>query len=541
MRVICLLIVACQLWACNDRKERVEYIIVSSGIYNGLDSTSEYQCIVVNADTIVEIGNSDIANKYSCDSIIQTDGYVFPGFIDAHCHFSGYALDGYKCDLVGTKSYKEVIERLIAYEQSNKLGWIYGRGWDQNDWEIKEYPNNSILDSLFPDKPVVLKRIDGHAILCNSKALEVAGINIKTKINGGYIEKKNGQLSGILIDNAADPVESIIGKLPQEQAIIYLVNAEKECYSLGLTSIVDCGVKSQTIELLKELYANGTLSIGNILLLSQDKITLDNYAENGKFDNGQLSITGIKLYADGALGSRGACLIEQYEDMHEHYGMMLADSAEMMRIATLAKANNLQLCTHAIGDSANRTILKLYSQILPKNNLKRWRIEHAQVVNYNDYMYYSDYSIIPSVQPTHAISDMPWVEKRIGTERLHSAYAYKSLLNVSGTIALGTDFPVEAINPLATFYTAVARKDKEGNPEMGFLKENALSRFEALKGMTIWAAYSVFQEKKKGSLQIGKQADIIILDKDIMRINESEILKTQVLYTFCKGKIKYKK
>lgn len=541
MRVICLLIVACQLWACNDRKERVEYIIVSSGIYNGLDSTSEYQCIVVNADTIVEIGNSDIANKYSCDSIIQTNGYVFPGFIDAHCHFSGYALDGYKCDLVGTKSYKEVIERLIAYEQSNKLEWIYGRGWDQNDWEIKEYPNNSILDSLFPDKPVVLKRIDGHAILCNSKALEVAGINIKTKINGGYIEKKNGQLSGILIDNAADPVESIIGKLPQEQAIIYLVNAEKECYSLGLTSIVDCGVKSQTIELLKELYANGTLSIGNILLLSQDKITLDNYGENGKFDNGQLSITGIKLYADGALGSRGACLIEQYEDMHEHYGMMLADSAEMMRIATLAKANNLQLCTHAIGDSANRTILKLYSQILPKNNLKRWRIEHAQVVNYNDYMYYSDYSIIPSVQPTHAISDMPWVEKRIGTERLHSAYAYKNLLNASGTIALGTDFPVEAINPLATFYTAVARKDKEGNPEMGFLKENALSRFEALKGMTIWAAYSVFQEKKKGSLQIGKQADIIILDKDIMRINESEILKTQVLYTFCKGKIKYKK
>lgn len=541
MRVFCLIIIACQLWACNGRKEKVDYIIVSSGIYNGLDSTPEYQCIVVNADTIVEIGNSDIANKYSCDSIIQTDGYVFPGFIDAHCHFSGYALDGYKCDLVGTKSYKEVIERLIAYEQSNKLGWIYGRGWDQNDWEINEYPNNSILDSLFPDKPVVLKRIDGHAILCNSKALEVAGINIKTKINGGYIENKNGQLTGILIDNAADPVESIIGKLPQDQSITYLVNAEKECYSSGLTSIVDCGVKSQTIELLKELYANGTLSIGNILLLSQDKITLDNYAENGKFDNGQLSITGIKLYADGALGSRGACLIEPYEDMHKHNGRMLADSAEMMRIATLAKANNLQLCTHAIGDSANRTILKLYSQILPKNNLKRWRIEHAQVVNYNDYMYYSDYSIIPSVQPTHAISDMPWVEKRIGTERLHSAYAYKNLLNASGTIALGTDFPVEAINPLATFYTAVARKDKEGNPEMGFLKENALSRFEAMKGMTIWAAYSVFQEKKKGSLQIGKQADIIILDKDIMRINESEILKTQVLYTFCKGKIKYKK
>lgn len=543
MRIQYLLLVASIISSCSEKKETADYIIISKGIHNGVDSMSIYQnqCIVVRSDTIIDIGDNNTVNKYHCDSVITTDGYVFPGFIDAHCHFSGYALDGYKCDLVGTKSYEEVIEHLIAYEKSNKFGWIYARGWDQNDWEVKEYPDNKLLDSLFPNKPVIIKRIDGHAILCNTKALKIAGINSKTRIDGGYIEKKNGKLTGILIDNAAEPVENIIGRLPKEDAYKYLVNTERECYSLGLTTVVDCGVKNETIELLKELYTSGKLSIGNILLLSQDKKTLDYYAEKGRFDNGQLAITGIKVYADGALGSRGACLIEQYEDMPGHYGMMLADSIEITRIANLAKANNLQLCTHAIGDSANRTILKLYSQLLAKNNTKRWRIEHAQVVKYNDYMYYSDYSIIPSVQPTHAISDMPWAVNRIGKKRLPSAYAYKQLLNAAGTIALGTDFPVEAINPLATFYTAVTRKDKEGNPEKGFLKENALSRFEALKGMTIWAAYSVFQEKKKGSLEKGKQADIVILDKDIMHISESEILKTQVLYTICNGKIRYKK
>ncbi len=538
-----LIVVAASLLmiGCNSR-QHVGTLIVARGIYNGIDSLATTNTIAIKDGKIVAVGDSAMLfAKYWADSVIVTSGYIYPGLIDAHCHFSGYALDGYKCDLVGTTSYEEVVKRLITYEKTNKMGWIYGRGWDQNDWGVKVFPNNSLLDSLFPDKPVVLKRIDGHAILCNSKALEMAGISINTKIDGGIIEHKNGKLTGILIDNATEPIERILGELPEETAVEYLQNAEQECYAFGLTSVVDCGVKKDVISMLIKVYKEGKLSIGNVLLLSQDSATLDAYADRGKYYQGQLAITGIKMYADGALGSRGACLLSPYQDMPNHYGLMLANMQEMNRIADIAKANDLQLCTHAIGDSANRTILRLYSKKLAKNNTKRWRIEHAQVVNYNDYMYFSNYSIIPSIQPTHAISDMPWAGTRLGNDRLPTAYAYKNLLNAAGIVALGTDFPVEGINPLATFYTAVARKDKDGNPKDGFMKENALSRFEALKGMTIWAAQSVFTETSKGSIENGKDADIVIFDKDIMTIPENEILETRVLYTISLGKVKYKK
>ncbi|OSZ82537.1 hypothetical protein CAP35_04510 [Chitinophagaceae bacterium IBVUCB1] len=495
MKGVIILIAILLVAASCENKKHADYIIQADGIYTGIDSVAVHNAVAVVSGKIIAVDKyENIAKEYETDSMINIAGYIYPGFIDAHCHFSGYALDGYKCDLIGTKSFNEILDKLKSYEQTNTYGWIYGRGWDQNDWEVKEYPNNIALDKLFPNKPVVLKRIDGHAVLCNSKALQLAGININTKINGGLIEQKDGKLTGILIDNATEPVERILGKLPDEDAVKYLQKAEHECYKYGLTTVVDCGVKKQEIELLIRLYKEGKLTIGNALLLSQDNETLEAFAERGKYYQGQLAITGIKMYADGSLGSRGACLIEPYTDMPKHYGLMLADKDEMNRIAMLAKANDLQLCTHAIGDSANRAILRLYSQILPKNNTKRWRIEHAQVVKYNDYMYYSDYSIIPSVQPTHAISDMPWAEKRIGKERLPTAYAFRNLLDAAGTIALGTDFPVEAINPLATFYTAVARKDKDGNPQNGYMKENALTRFEALRGMTIWAAHSVFIE-----------------------------------------------
>lgn len=517
-------------------------VIISSGIYNGIDSIAKDNTLVVEGGKILAVGDSAyMLVKYSCDNVLRTSGYLYPGFIDAHCHFSGYALEQYKCDLTGTKSYTEVINRLVNYEKANTLGWIYGRGWDQNDWDIKKFPDNRILDSLFPDKPVILKRIDGHAVLCNSKALDLGGIELKTQIKGGIIEKKNDKLTGILIDNATEPVEKILGNLPEEKELQYFQKAEQECYSMGLTSVVDCGVKKDVITTLIKLYKEGKLSIGNILLLSQDSETLYAYASRGKYYQGQIAITGIKMYADGALGSRGACLLSPYNDMPDHRGLMLANKDEMNRIADLAKANDLQLCTHAIGDSANRAILRLYSKKLAKKNAKRWRIEHAQVVNYNDYMYFSDYSIIPSVQPTHAISDMPWAGSRLGNKRLKMAYSYKQLLNASSTIALGTDFPVESINPLATFYTAIARKDKDGNPKDGFMKENALTRFEALKGMTIWAAQSVFTETSKGSVEVGKDADIVILDRDIMTVSEEQILNTEVLFTISLGSVKHKK
>lgn len=542
-KTTCLSIILALFSACTS-KEKVDVLILGAKVYTADSTLSEHEAVAIKDGKIVAVGNeSGIMDKYIADSLIDAASmYIYPGFIDAHCHFSGYALSSYRLDLVGTKSYQDVLAKLVEYEQTNTLEWIYGRGWDQNDWEVKEYPDKKVLDSLFPNKPVILKRVDGHAVLCNQKALDMAGITANTVIPGGIIGKSNGKLTGILIDNASEPVENIIPIMPPvAEATKYLQAAEQECFSLGLTGVVDCGVKADVVTVLKQLYEQHKLSIGNSVLLAQDDSTLNAYAAKGYYKSGQFQINGIKLYADGALGSRGACLLQPYSDISGHHGMLLSDISKMREIATLAKAYNLQLCTHAIGDSANRAILRLYSEFLPQNNDLRWRIEHAQVVDYQDYYWFLTYNIIPSVQPTHAISDMPWAGDRLGAKRLPSAYSYKKLLELTGWIALGTDFPVEAIDPLATFYTAVTRKDKDGQPEKGFLPENKLSRKEALLGMTYWAAKSVFWEKEKGSLEPGKDADIIILDKDIMTIPEKELLNVNVIYTISKGKIVYKK
>ncbi len=544
MRIITVYGLLIMLLASCRTKERVDVVIFAAKVYSTDSQFSTQEALAIKDGKVLETGTREyIRDKYEAGTIINVeDKYIYPGFIDAHCHFSGYGLSSYRLDLVGTTSYEEILAKLIEYDKTNTLDWIYGRGWDQNDWAVKEFPDKKALDSLFPHKPVILKRVDGHAVLCNQKALEMAGITEQTVIGGGIIEKKNGTLTGILIDNATEPIENIIPALPPvAEATKYLQAAEQECFSLGLTGVVDCGVKADVIALLKQLYAQDKLSIANSVLLAQDDSTLKTYAADGFYKKGQFQINGIKLYADGALGSRGACLLKEYQDMPGHWGMLLSDMSKMKEIATLAKAHNLQLCTHAIGDSANRTILRLYSQFLPKNNDLRWRIEHAQVVDYQDYNWFSTYKIVPSVQPTHAISDMPWAGDRLGNDRLPTAYAYKKLLEQNGWIALGTDFPVEAINPIATFYTAVARKDKNGNPENGFLAENKLSRKEALLGMTYWAAKSVFWEKEKGSLEPGKDADIIILDKDIMQVSEGELLTTNVIQTIVKGKTVYKK
>lgn len=529
------------LTACAEKKN-VD-IVLAGAIYTCDSVLSTTEAIAIKGGEIVAIGDrKQILRQYSADNYISDDSFfIYPGFIDAHCHFSGYALTSYRLDLIGTTSFNEVLERVTEYEKDNKYEWIYGRGWDQNDWEVKEFPNKSILDSLFPNKPVILKRVDGHAVLCNQKALDMVGITPQTEIPGGMILKENGMLTGILIDNATEEVEKIVQLPNKEQSIKLLTKAEQECYSLGLTTVVDCGVQAPVIKILMDAYDKKELTIGNSLLLSQDSSTLNEYASQGFVNKGQIQINGIKLYADGALGSRGACLIHDYTDMPGHNGMMLSDYDKMREIAALSKAHNLQLCTHAIGDSANHAILRLYSEFLPENNDLRWRIEHAQVVDNQDYKWFSKYKIIPSVQPTHAISDMPWAEDRLGNRRIKNAYAYKELMKQNGWIPLGTDFPVEEINPIATFFTAVFRKDKNGNPENGFMKENSLSREEALLGMTYWAAKSIFKEKETGSIEIGKQADIIILDKNLMTADEQDILQTKVKYIICNGKIVYKK
>ena len=522
--------------SCN-KKQAVSLIVHHAVIYTVDSSFSVAEAMAVDNGKIIATGsNENILNAYNAEELLDAEGKaVFPGFIDAHCHFTGYAMDGWKCDLTGTKSWNEIIVKITEYSKTAPMQWIYGRGWDQNDWPEKKFPNNSLLDSLFPNRPVYLKRIDGHAVIANSVALKIAGITAATKIEGGSIELLNGKPSGLLIDNAMDLVEAKIPLISDSLAKVYFVKMQTACFNDGLTGLHDCGISEHTIQLIEEAQKTDDLKIKIFALLSDSAQYYDKWINKGRYTHGNLTVGGFKLYADGALGSRGACLLQDYTDKPGWRGFLLSKPEWFLQVAQKLATSNLQMCTHAIGDSGNRQILKTYAAVLKGKNDKRWRIEHAQVINENDFHYFSDYNIIPSVQPTHATSDMYWTKDRLGEEREKNAYAYKKLLQTNGWMPLGTDFPVEDISPIKTFFTAVVRKDANGFPPNGFHAENALGRQEALRGITIWAAKAAFEEKEKGSLEKGKAADFILLDTDLMQCNENQILNTKVQSVYLNG------
>ncbi len=538
--LFCLLVVVLQ--SCAS-KEKVSLIVHNARVYTLDDSFSVQEAFAVKDGKILATGTSrDILERYGSDSILDAKGQpVFPGLIDAHCHFTGYATDMWKCELFGTKSFEEIIEKISAYAPNAPGEWIYGRGWDQNDWPGKQFPDKRRLDSLFPNRPVFLKRIDGHAALANQYALNLAGIHAGTKIPGGEVELKDGKLTGILIDNAMDELEKHIPLISDSLASRYFLKAQEECFSLGLTSVHDCGISERILHLVDKAQQSGLLKMKIFALLSDSASYYDRWLAKGPYKTERLHMGGFKLYADGALGSRGACLIDAYSDKKGWKGFLLRDSAYLNSVAAKLAGSNLQLCTHAIGDSGNRQVLRAYAKVLKPGNDRRWRIEHAQVVNPSDFHFFSDYNIIPSVQPTHATSDMYWVEERLGKERVTHAYAYQQLWKTNGWIPLGTDFPVEYISPFKTFYAAVQRRDAEGFPAGGFQAENGLRREQAIRGMTVWAAKAAFEEKQKGSLEKGKAADFIILNTDLMTCEPNRILSTQVLATYCNGERVYGK
>ncbi len=518
-------------------KQKINLVIHNAKIYTVDEKFSIAEAMAISNGKIVAVGtNDDILKVYNGEEVLDLNGKtVFPGFIDAHCHFTGYATDMWKCDLTGTTSFSEVINKVKAYSKNAPMEWIYGRGWDQNDWVVKEYPDKTILDSLFPDRPVFLKRIDGHAALVNQKALDLTGITNKIIVKGGSVEIKNGKLTGILIDNAMDLVDTKIPLINDSLAKKYFITAQESCFALGLTSVHDCGVGEHTIDMVDAEQKAGRLKMKIFFLLSDSAQYYDRWIAKGPYITDRLHMGGFKAYADGALGSRGACMLHDYTDRPGLRGFLLSDTGHFMQIAKKLANSNFQMCTHAIGDSGNRAILKIYASVLKNKNDKRWRIEHAQVVDENDFSLFADYNIIPSVQPTHATSDMYWAETRIGPERIKNAYAYKKLLNTNGWMPLGTDFPIEDISPFKTFYAAVVRKDSKNFPAGGFKMENALSREDALRGMTIWAAKAAFEEKEKGSLQVGKWADFIILDNDLMKCTDADILKILTRATYING------
>ncbi|MBA2745450.1 MAG: amidohydrolase, partial [Flavisolibacter sp.] len=398
-----------------------------------------------------------------------------------------------------------------------------------------EFPDKALLDEAFPDRPVLLTRVDGHAAIVNQTALDLGSVLPGMNITGGQIEVKNGQLTGILIDNAIDLVASRIPPPSDVQKKEALLDAQRNCFEQGLTTVDDCGLDFHEVQFIDSMHKTGELKMRVYAMLSDAPANYDYIFKRGRIKTPHLNVRSFKVYADGALGSRGARLLEPYSDKPGWKGFLLSSPSHFDSVAAVLKQKDFQMCTHAIGDSGNRVILKIYAKYLKGKNDKRWRIEHAQVVNKNDFHLFGKYNIIPSVQPTHATSDMYWAGERLGKEREKGAYAFKQLLKQNQWMPLGTDFPVEDISPFKTFYAAVFRIDENKWPAGGYQPANALTRRETLKGMTIWAARSNFEEKEKGSIEKGKWADFIILEKDIMTISASEVLNTKVMATFLAG------
>jgi predicted amidohydrolase YtcJ len=536
IRTLIALSLICSLAACRETSES-DLLIYNARIYTVDSSFSVAEAMAVKDGKIQEVGTSaDLTRKYFSRNKINAQGkFIYPGFIDAHAHFYRYGLGLQTADLVGTSSWEDILSRLDSFAAQNPEGWLIGRGWDQNDWTVKEYPTKEKLDQLFPTRPVLLTRVDGHAAIANQVALDAAGVKAGTRLTGGEVEVKQGKLTGLLIDNAVDLVTARIPSPTPAQIKRALDQAQKNCFAVGLTTVDDCGLDFREVLMIDSFQKKGELKMRVYAMLSDAPHNYDFLFKEGKIKTDYLNVRSFKVYADGALGSRGACLLQPYSDRAGWYGFLLSTPQHFDSVASILNSKGFQMCTHAIGDSGNRTILNIYAKYLKGKNDHRWRIEHAQVVNQADFALFGQNAIIPSVQPTHATSDMYWAGDRLGKEREKGAYAYKQLIEQNGWIPLGTDFPVEDISPFKTFYAAVFRQDEKGYPEKGYQPENALSRQQALRGMTIWAARSNFEEEEKGSLEAGKFSDFVILDRDLLTAEPKEVLKTTVLATYVGG------
>jgi predicted amidohydrolase YtcJ len=537
IKKLLLLFFTCGMFFACDNKETADLLVINAKVYTVDDDFSMAEAFAVKDGRFLAVGTTaELQERFEADSIIDAGGKaIVPGLIDAHAHFYRMGLQQRRVDLMGTKSFDEVVSRIVEFQKKNNDDFITGRGWDQNDWEVKEFPVKDTLDKLFPDTPVAITRVDGHALLVNQAALDLAGITVDTPAEGGEIEIKDGKLTGILVDNPMSLVLNAVPEPTRDEQIEALLEAQRIVFEFGLTTINDAGLGRNTIELIDSLQQNGDLDVRLYVMISNTKENLDYYLDREPYKTEKLNVRSVKFYGDGALGSRGAALKEPYTDRHGHYGALLSPIQEFRETAARIAASDYQMNTHAIGDSANVLVLKTYDSLLGEGEDRRWKVEHSQVIGQEDFKYFSR-NIIPSVQPTHATSDMYWAGDRLGEEREKGAYAFKQLLDEAGVIALGTDFPIEEVNPFMTFYAAVVRKDLENYPEGGYMPEQALSREETLKGMTIWPAYSNFEENEKGSIEKGKFADFVILEQDLMEIPEAELPNMKANATYLGGK-----
>ena len=512
------------------QKTPVDLIVHNANIYTVDNDFSKAQAFAVKDGKFVAVGDEEqILRQYTAEETIDAQGdAVYPGFMDGHCHFTGYGENLVRwADLKGCRSFDEVIERLKVHDSLYPSEWLLGRGWDQNLWETAEFPDNTQLAEVFPNKNVLLTRVDGHAVLVSKEVLDLAGINESTKMDGGMAIVKDGHCTGVLLDNLADAAKALVPKMETAQRIQAFLKAQENCMTVGLTSVTDAGLDIATIELINSLQQDGQLKMHVNAMVNPDDETMDHFMNQGVIDKERLTVRSVKIYADGALGSRGAKLLEPYTDDPSNTGLMVESDDFYRHVCQKAYDAGYQVCCHAIGDGGVRHILDIYSEYLKGKNDLRWRIEHSQVVDETDLQRYGEFSVIPSIQTTHCTSDMDWADERLG-ERIKNAYAYQRLLQQNGWVVNGTDFPIEDISPIYTFYAAVARKHLDGTPAEGFHMENALTREQALRSITIWVAKGCFLEDRKGSIEVGKDADFVILDRDLMTAAENKIPEAKV-------------
>lgn len=531
------------LSGCAYQHKDADLVVHNAHIVSMDGEERTYQAMAIKEGRVIELGaERQILNEYDAKERFDAAGRtIYPGFIDGHCHFFGYGLNKQKIDLQGVKDWDDAIQRTVAFAEARPdTGWILGRGWDQNLWADKRMPDNMELNALFPDRPVLLQRIDGHAAVVNQVALDRVGLNAKSVIAGGILELRDGKPTGLLVDNAVDVFQKIFDEADDKTKRQALLDAQTDCFEKGLTMVCDAGLDVGTIERIQRMQEEGVLKMRVYAMVADKPENLDHFAQHGAIATDRLWVRSVKVYGDGALGSRGALLKEPYADVDSaHHGLLLKDRPHMMAVAQWCMDHGFQMATHCIGDSADRFMLEVYAEVLRGSNDKRWRIEHAQCMDPQDFRLFAENSIIPSVQPTHLLSDAPWAIDRIGPERFKTAYAWNTLRKQMGIVALGTDFPVEGIDPLATYYAAVVRKYRDGSPIQGSPKSEALDRKDALRGLTLWNALASFTENDLGTLEVGKRADFVLVDRDLLKADEEGLRKAKVLGTWVNGERVY--
>ncbi len=529
-----------------------DLVVVNARVYTADDARPLADAFAVRGGTVAFVGSSREARTLAGPRtrVLDLGGRtVIPGMVDAHAHFGGLAQTLSTVDLVGVTSYDELIARVSARAATLPRGsWVQGRGWDQNQWADGQFPTHDRLSAAVPDHPVYLVRVDGHAALVNTAAMRAANITAATTDpDGGRLLRGTGdQPTGVLIDRAQGLVSRVIPARGRDETRKALLEAQAVMHRWGLTGVHDAGAGRGMIDLYEDIAKAGELDLRLYAMISDDSAAIAHYFTVGprsSLHNGRLWVRSIKLYSDGALGSRGAALLEPYSDDPQNSGLLVSPPAHIQDVAERALQRGFQVNSHAIGDRGNRVVLDAYQKALDKHPIAdhRFRIEHAQIIHYSDIPRFAELGVIPSMQASHQTSDMYWAGKRLGPERLLGAYAWRSLINTGVIIPNGSDFPVEYVNPLISFHAAIARQDANDYPVGGWYPDQRMTREEALKSMTLWPAYSAFQEKELGSLSVGKHADFVVLDQDIMRVAPELVLKTEVLSTWVGGKLVYER